>query len=144
VDLTLIEKLRDATAEIEKRRDAVLEELEAAIVEAVTHDERVVDVAGAAGMSRRKVYGVLHRHDVPIDSERGRILVRHRYEKDRPRYGEQSTGQVDRYLAERAAASGELPDRDLFDAPADGPAEREMNVLEFLDLVHAHRSTQRD
>ena len=145
VELATLEQIRDELAAADRQADELRERLESEIVAAVP-DARIVDIAGAAGMSRPHVYRVLRRHGVAVDSEMGRNLVakRWRQARDVEKIGPQPSADLDRYIGERrdlrAVEQGEP--LELFDPPLDGPPEEELSIIEFAERMMARRNAR--
>jgi hypothetical protein len=144
VSMAALEVSAERERELQDALDAERKTLEQQIVAAHAAGAHVSRIAEATGRSRPKIYTVLHRHGVELDAEKGRRLVRHRW-TDRPdrhepadNHGSADESALERFLSTRR---GDEPDQpELFDPPADAPAEPEMTVLEFIAARHADQS----
>lgn len=140
MDTATIEKLRGELTEAHDRAGALLVQLSDEIEQAYRADVPVTRIARLAGMSRPKVYGILRKRGVAVDSDRGRELVARRWQGDRDADAvvEQPSAGLGSYLEQRAAELGEHPassdgDPDLFALPVDGPASEPISVLEAIE-----------
>ena len=137
-----IDQVRRQLSDAQRRILELLEQLEDAVVRAHAEGAPVSEIARAAGCSRPRVYGILRRAGVEIDSSRGRELARHRWDA-RDAAEDLVTApparELEGYLAQRRAEVGDpVPAVDLDFGPVDdGPARHSISVLDAIAQFRA-------
>ena len=138
-----IDQVRRQLSDAQRRAGELLARLEDAVMRAHADGAPVSEIARAAGCSRPRVYGILRRAGVEIDSTRGRALARHRWDaRDAAEdlVSPPPARELEGYLAQRRAEAGDRPvsmvDLD-FAAVDDGPVPDSISVLDAIAQFRA-------
>ena len=143
-----LERIGEATAKARRQAADLDLDLEHAVIAAHAAGESVSSITTQARVSRGRVYAILRRHDVTVNSDAGRALVRHRWRETPTKAPLRVVTGLEALRTSNEAAvivpitqPHSIPDEqpDLFSPPINVDPEPEMSVLEFLQKMRLER-----